>query len=267
MTITVEGEKEIGPIVREIGKVELEAPKYTSLSGTNESDFEFNVLIRNGTDEPVELDLGGRTPAGWNMSLMPSFKRDKQITSLSLDAGANETVTVQVKPASEEDPGTYGIEFAIRGEGVALSTIFEIAIIGSTGLIIGVPAGGLTAEVAAGDTAPVSILVSNSGSLLLSSVGLRSKAPETWETTFDPDVLTFLARDEIRDVVAHIQPPQNTASGDYRVTLVAASEGLTDSVDVLITVTQPGIGGWVVLGVGALLLMAIFGLFWRLGRR
>ena len=96
---------------------------------------------------------------------------------------------------------------------------------------------------------------------------MKSETPVGWQVSFEPPQLLVLKRDEVREVIAQIQPNANVLAGDYRVTLQVAAEGTVDSVDLFITVNRGSIWGWI--GV-AIAVLAAGGLSWlivTLGRR
>ena len=266
LTVTVEAEQ-ASRRFEPVGKVELDSPRFSALTGTNDNTFEFPIVLRNRTSDPVNLDLGALAPSGWNVGFAPAFTKGKRITSVSIEAGSGETVSVEVSPPSNSDPGRYRIQFTATGESVDLSTEFLVEVTGRSELRIGLPTGRLNAKAEAGDKTPVTIQVSNAGTVPFNIVSLINQAPEGWEVSFKPASVTSLGQGEVREVVAEVHPPENTIPGDYRITLVSVSGGVVDSVDMLVTVTQSTIWGWAGLGIVILVLSGLVGLFVWLGRR
>lgn len=249
------------------GQVELQAPEYTSLTGTQDSDFEFGVVVRNRTKDAVELDLSALAPAGWTVGFVPSFNPDKQIASVTVEAGASESITVQARPSANADPGRYGIQFTAIGEETQLSTGFEIQLTGFTQLQMGVPSGGRPIETNGESATPATVIVTNTGNLPVGKISLESETPVGWQVSFEPPQLLVLKRDEVREVIAQIQPNANVLAGDYRVTLQVAAEGTVDSVDLFITVNRGSIWGWIGVVIAVLAAGGLSWLIVTLGRR
>ena len=267
MRVTVLIDERRLALLQPTGRVELQAPKYTSLTGTQDSDFEFGVVIRNGTREVVDLDLGAVAPAGWTVGFVPSFDPDQLVASVTIEAGASESVTAQIRPTANADPGSYAVQFTAIGEEVQLSTGIRIELTGFAQLQIGLPTGGRPIEAAGGASAPAAIIVTSAGNLPIGNVTLDSRAPEGWDVSFEPSGLPVLNRDEVREVAVQIRPPEDAPAGDYRVTLQANAEGTSDSVDMFVTVTRRSIWSWLGLVVALVAIAGIAGLFVALGRR
>ena len=267
MLVTVLIDERRQALLQPTGNVELQAPRYTSLTGTQDSDFEFGVVIKNGTKEDVDLDLGAVAPAGWTVGFVPSFDPDQLVAALAIEAGTSESVTAQIRPTANTDPGSYGVQFTAIGEEVQLSTAIKIEIIGFSQLQIGLPSGGRPIEAAGGASAPAAIVVTSIGNLPIGNVALDSKAPEGWEVSFEPSRLPVLNRDEVREVDVQISPAADAPAGDYRVTLLASAEGTSHDVDLFVTVTRRSIWSWAGLVIALAAMAGVAGLFVALGRR
>ena len=267
MRVTVLVDERRLALLQPSGQVELQAPRYTSLTGTQDSDFEFGVVIKNGTREAVDLDLGAVAPAGWTVGFVPSFDPDQLVASVTIEPGATESVTAQIRPTANADPGSYGVQFTAIGEDVKLSTAIKIELTGFAQLQIGLPSGGRPIEAAGGAPAPAAIIVTSAGNLPIGNVTLDSKTPDGWEVTFQPSRLPVLNRDEVREVAVQINPAADATAGDYRVTLQASAEGTSDDVDLFVTVTRRSIWSWAGLIIALAAIAGIAGLFVALGRR
>ena len=252
------------------GILEMTAPRYSSLSGAADSDFEFNVSVKNGTEEAVDLDLDGKAPESWALEFVPAFgsqdAQEKKITSLSLEAGSSETIVVRVRPVRDETPGQYGIEFTATGGDRPLSAVFQVDIVGSTELQIVPQTGRLTAEAVPGQATAFNLLVANTGNEVISTIDLISRPPEGWRVEFAPPDLRFVGRGEQKEAQAVITPPEDAAAGDYLIVLIAHSEGVTDSLDLMVTVPEESVMGWIWAGIGLLILAGLAALTFRLRR-
>jgi uncharacterized membrane protein len=252
------------------GILEMAAPRYSSLSGSADSDFEFNFSLKNGTEETVVLDLGGRAPESWTLEFLPAFgsqdEEKKKITSLSLEEGSSETIVVRVRPLRDESPGQYGIEFTATGGDRPLSAVFQVEIVGSIELQVAPQTGRLTAEAVPGEATTYGLVVANIGNEVVSTIDLISRPPEGWLIEFSPPDLRFVGRDEQKEVQVLVTPPEDAAAGDYLVTLIAHSEGVTDSLDLMVTISEESVMGWVWAAIALIALVCLGVLTYRLRR-
>ena len=249
------------------GAVELEEPRYTSLTGPNDGEFAFNVVVRNRTLDPVNLDLGSIAPPGWRVNSRPAFAEGRRITSVSITPGAGETVTVDVEPPAGAFPGKYEVQFLVNGPNTALSTPLEVVLTGRNELSVNAPSGRLNAKAAAGQQTPITILVTNSGTIALNAVSLISQAPTGWEVSFEPPVVDTVEAGATQEVIAQLEPPSNAVPGDYGVSIVALSGLAGDSMELVVAVTQSTVWRWVGAALVILVLGGLTSLFIRLGKR
>ncbi len=249
------------------GAVELEEPRYTSLTGPNDGEFAFNVVIRNRTLDPVNLDLGSIAPPEWTVSSRPAFAEGRRITSVSITPGGGETVTVDVEPPAGALPGRYEVQFLVNGPNTALTTPLEVVLTGRNELSVNAPAGRLNARAAAGRRTPITILVTNSGTIPLTAVSLISQAPSGWEVAFEPPVVDTVEAGVTQEVIAQLEPPGNAVPGEYGVSIVALSGAAGDRMELVVTVTQSTVWRWVGAALVVLVLGGLTSLFIRLGKR
>ncbi len=266
-TVTIEPQEEAPQSLFPAGDIYLRPPRFSSLTGENDGVFEFSVGLINATEQPANFDLGAIAPQGWEVGFFPSFERDKRIISVSIDAGASATVTVVVAPASNADTGRYEVEFVASGSGRDLSTDLSIELTGARELRLKTPDGRLNAEAAPGEPTEMTVIVANTGGAPLEFVNLFGQASEGWVLELTPSTINFFEAGDEQEVKLRVQPTQDAIPGDYRMTIAAVGEGAADTVDVVVTVTQSTIWGWV--GLAAVLAVAagMVGLFLRLGRR
>ncbi len=265
--VTVEPQEETPQSLFPAGDIYLRPPRFSSLAGENDGVFEFGVGLLNSTEEPVNLDLGATAPLGWDVGFFPSFERDKRIISVSIDAGAAATVTVAVTPASNADTGRYDVEFIASGGERDLTTGLVIQLTGARELRLKTPDGRLNAAAAPGEPTEMTMIVANPGGAPLDLVNLFGQAPDGWELEVAPAALNLFEPGDEREVKLTVQPSQDAIPGDYRMTVAAVAEGAADTVDIVITVTQSTIWGWIGLAAVVVVMGSMVGLFLRLGRR
>lgn len=267
ITVTIEPEEVVPQSLFPPGQLFLQPPRFSSLTGGNDGVFEYSLGLRNLTEQRANLELTAVVPQGWNVGFFPSYERDKRIISVSIDAGAAATVTVVVTPASNAEPGRYDIEFTASGGEKDLTTDFVVDLTGARALRLGAPDGRLNTVGSPGGLAEMTMTVTNSGGAPLEFINVAGQAPDGWDLEFDPATLNFLEPGDVREVRLNIQTAQEAIPGDYRLTVAALGQGVGDQVDIVVTVTQSTIWGWVGLGGVVIVLGAMAGLFLRLGRR
>ena len=265
--VTVERQEEAPQSLFPAGDIYLRPPRFSSLTGENDGVFEFGVGLINATEEPANLDLGVTAPQGWDVGFFPSFERDKRVISVSIDAGASVTVTVVVTPASNADTGRYEVEFVASGGGRDLTTNLFIELTGAREVRLKTPDGRLNANAAPGEPTEMTMIVVNPGGAPLEFVNVFGQAPDGWELELTPATFNFFEAGGEQEVVLKIQPTQDAIPGDYRLSVAAVAEGASDTVDIVVTVTQSTIWGWVGLAAVLVVLAGMVGLFLRLGRR
>jgi len=95
-----------------------------------------------------------------------------------------------------------------------------------------------------------------------------STKPEGWEITYTPKEIDSLGAGLTQEVDVVITPPDKTIAGDYGITLRGlAEQGLSDTIELRVTVLTSTIWGWVGILIVVVVVAGLAVLFWRLGRR
>ena len=166
----------------------------------------------------------------------------------------------------DESPGQYGIEFTATGGDRPLSAVLQVEIVGSIEIQITSLTGRLTAEAVPGEATAFGLFVANTGNEVVSKVDLFSRPPEGWQIEFDPSDIRFVGRGEQQQVQVLVTPPEGKAEGDYLVILIAHSEGVSDSLDLMVTIPEEGVLGWIWAAVALLVLVGLAALTFRMRR-
>ena len=267
-SVTVDDQEEAPESLFPAGDLYLRPPRFSSLTGENDGIFEFSVGVINATEQPANLDLGATAPQGWDVGFFPSFERDKRIISVSVDAGASATVTVVgIAPPATPTRAAMKWSSSASGGGKDLTTGLFIELTGARELRLKTPDGRLNADAAPGEPTEMTMIVANTGGAPLDFVNIFGQASEGWELEITPSSLNFFEAGDEQELLLTVRPTQDAIPGDYRLSIAAVGEGASDTVDIVVTVTQSTIWGWV--GLVAVLLVAagMAGLFVRLGRR
>lgn len=246
------------------GEVTL-LPEFPALRGPSDATFSFTVEVTNQMAEEVQLELAASGPAGWRVDARPTA--ENQASTLTVESGATQRVTVEARPPVTVEAGDYEVVFQARGTGVDAEVPLAVRITGDVSLEISTPDQRLNASVTTGEPTVIPVLVVNTGTSPLNGVELRSTAPRNWEVGFEPEAISSLAAGEAVTVNATVTPATDALAGDYRVTFRASVDQAADSIEIRTTVEPSTVWGLIGVGVIALTLGGLAGVFHRFGRR
>ena len=240
-------------------------PEFPGLRGPADATFTFSVDVENQTAEAVQLELSATGPRGWRVEARPSA--ENQASTLTVESGSRQRVTVEANPPITVEAGDYEVIFRATGSGIDQELPLTVQITGDVALEISTPDQRLNSSVTAGEPTVIPIVVINSGTAPLSGVDLRATAPREWDVTFDPEQIASLAAGEVVTVNATVTPSSEALAGDYRVTFRASVDQAEDSIEFRTTVEPSTVWGLIGVGVIALTLGGLAGVFRHFGRR
>lgn len=246
------------------GTVGLKAD-FPALQGTSDQSFDFTLQLSNDTPQPLTFSLQASGPSGWQVSAHPTSQATA--ASVTVDAGANQGVTVTAKPPPDVATGDYPIALqAVSGDHTAQSQL-GVHITGRVEMQLTTPDQRLNTNANAGEAKGFAVSVVNSGTSPLTGVALSGTGPTDWKITFDPATLDQVDPAKAGAATANITPSADAIAGDYVVTLTAKTQDTTETLDIRVTVETSPV--WGIVGV-LLILLALGGLAWvfrRYGRR
>jgi len=240
--------------------------QYPVLSGSTNQTFKFGVDLKNETGNPLTTSLAAQAPPGWVIRIKPQFE-ETQISSIALKQEASETLSIEVQPPAQGEPGDYPVVVKSRSGPFTAEANLKVTLTGTYDLRMITPTGALNAAATAGTESQVDLLVANAGSAPLTNLAFISKKPERWEINFTPDKLDSLNPGEVREVKMAIKTPDRAVAGDYMVGVVANSPDTNKAVDLRVTVSTPTIWGWIGAIIVAVVVLGLGAVFVRLGRR
>jgi uncharacterized repeat protein (TIGR01451 family) len=238
--------------------------------GATTTSFRFEANLHNGTNDQISFNFQIDSPAGWTVTAQPSGST--QAVTAVVNAGSTSTIVVNATAPATAAAGTYPINVTAVGGPQPVQVQLSVVITGSYSMTLATSDSRLNADVDAGGTTSLTLVVTNTGTADLTNVKMASTPPSGWTVTF-PDLTsdtipTIPANNQV-SVTAQIQAPSNAVAGDYVVTLRGSSSdgNATDSIDIRTTVTTSALGG--LLGIAVLVLVAVglFLVFQRYGRR
>lgn len=246
------------------GAIQL-ATDFGKLSGTATSTFSYSLTLTNTGTQKQTFTLQGQGPDGWQVTVHPAS--NAQALTDTIDGGANDTLSVSATPPNSVAAGAYPIQVTVAGGGQTASANLEADVTGSPSVSMSTPNQVLNAQVTAGSTGTVSLVVTNTGSTPLQNVAVTASAPSGWTTTFAPTSIATLAPQAASTVTATIKPASDALSGDYDITFTVTAGTATANVDIRTTVQTSPLWGFIGLGLIALVIIGLGWVFRRYGRR
>ena len=129
--------------------------------------------------------------------------------------------------------------------------------------------GRLNTSATAGQVTTYQVPLVNTGSADLTNVALTATPPTGWTATWDTPTIDVIPVGGTATATVTITPASSAIAGDYIVTLTARADQVTDSqtIQVRTTVETSSIWGFVGIALIALVLIGLFLVFRRYGRR
>jgi uncharacterized membrane protein len=240
--------------------------QYPVLRGGADKPFEFKVDLVNQSDEDREFTLAARAPEGWEVTFQPAYEK-RQISGLRVKAGETRGLDIQVTPTRTARAGDYPILIAASAGPDQAVAELKVQITGNYRLTLGTPTGTLNAQATAGEESKVTLNVQNTGSGDLMNVSLSAQKPDGWEVWFQPESLDRIPAGGSREVVMSVKPSSRAIPGDYMVRVTASNPQVSEQVGIRVSVGTPTQWGLVGLGIIALSLGGLYGVFRRFSRR
>lgn len=242
------------------------ATAYPILQGPSDATFEFTLDVENKSDADRVVNLAAQAPRGWEVNFKPGYE-SKLISSLQINSNQSKTVTVEIKPPKDAQAGEYPVTVRASSGPAAVDKTLTVALTGIYKLEARTPTGILSTQAVTGKPTTVSLLVRNTGSAVNRNIELSAFKPENWEVKFEPEKIDALEPGAFKQVEAKITPAAQTLVGDYSVSLQARGEKASSNVEMRVTVNAPTVWGWVGVGLIAVVIGGMGGLFAWLGRR
>ena len=238
---------------------------FAKLSGTATSAFSYSLTLTNTGTQKQTFTLQAQGPDGWQVTVHPAS--NAQALTDTIDGGANDTLSVSATPPSSVAAGAFPLQVTVAGGGQTATANLEADVTGSPSVSLSTPNQVLNAQVTAGSTGTVSLVVTNTGSTPLQNVAVTASPPSGWTSTFAPTSIATLAPGEADTVTATIKPASDALSGDYDITFTVTAGTATATVDIRTTVQTSPVWGFIGLGLIALVIIGLGWVFRRYGRR
>jgi uncharacterized membrane protein len=244
----------------------------STLTGSSDSPFTFDLTLQNSSAEDQTVSAKATGPAGWTVDTKLS---QANAASILVKAGSSTTITVTATPPTDAPAGHTDIAVSVTAGTKTIPGTLGIDITGTFTLSLATPNDLISAHGPAGSGTTQQILVKNTGSGPLTNVKMTSTSPTNWKVTFDAadDTIPTIAPGDTATVTATITPTGEAVTGDYKVTISAASAAAADAGaargDLPMTFTVETSPFWLLAGFGLIvvILAALFYVFRTYGRR
>jgi uncharacterized membrane protein len=240
---------------------------YPVLRGQTDATFEFSLDVANKSDNDRVFNLAAQVPDKWEVSFKPGYE-SKQISSLRIRGNSSQTVAVSVSPPRDATAGEYPVLVRVSSGESKAEAKLNVVLTGIYKLDAATASGLLSADAVRGQPTTVSLAIKNTGSAVNRNISLSSFKPENWKVEFKPEKIEALDPGALKQVDATITPSADALVGDYSVGLsVDGEKGSSKTVEMRVTVKAPTAWGWIGVGLIALVIGGMGGLFAWLGRR
>jgi uncharacterized membrane protein len=233
--------------------------------GDSSVTFQFNLRLTNDTSQEITFGLTGQGPEGWTVEVSPSGQT--QAATAVVGAGESQNIRADVTPARFAEAGQYLIKVIASDGTRGAEADLGVELTGSYDLTLTSADQRLNVAVTAGSPTAFAVVVANTGTAPLEAVNLTASAPTGWEVTFDTPTIDSVAVGQTATANAQITPAGNAVAGDYQITFTARNDQVSETMQVRATVETSTVWLFVGIGVIALVLVGLFLVFRRYGRR
>ncbi len=252
--------------------------EYPSLKQPAGENFEFIIEVKNQADKARVFDLLAEIPYGWGAYCTPRWEEEKRISALKVDSKGSEWVRFVLVPPPNVTKGEYPVAFQVQTGKEKASIDLKAIVIGTYKLRLGTEAEVLgtgetrNIKAIAGKEKRFVLYLWNEGSAPISDVNFYSTKPKDWEVSFEPKKIptlkpTILKSPNLQKVMVTIKPKAKAIPGDYLVSLTALGKEDKGTMELRVTVGKPVTWGWIGIGIVLAVVIALIGVFIKLGRR
>lgn len=244
-------------------KTELTSEQ-TNMEGDSDSTFSYEVEVTNRTAAEQHYSLQAKAPEGWQVK----FEVDgNNVTSVTVPSNESKSVSVDVTPSELVEKGTYEIPIIASSGNTQSDLVLEAVITGTYDIELTTPDGRLSTDINAGKDRTLTLQVKNTGTSPLSDISLSSNTPSNWDVEFSPSKIGTLEAGQTETVKATITASDNAIAGDYVVEMTASSPEVSSTAQFRVSVKTSFMWGWIGIGIIVLVLVGIFFLVKKYGRR
>lgn len=258
-------ELEVTVSAEEVGESTFTS-EYPEQQGATGSTFSFDTTIVNNRATAQTYSLSAQTPEGWQASFTPSGE-SAAVTSLPVEAGASQGVTVTITPPENVEKGDYEISCSAVSSNDTLKAELAVSITGTYSLAVSTPDQRLSFDAYANKQASVTLSITNTGNVDLENINLTSSAPTDWDVTFSESTIDTLEAGATKEVTAYVTPTKDAITGDYVTSITASNSDTAAGADFRVSVKTPTTWGFAAAAIIVVLVCALAAIFKKYGRR
>lgn len=241
-------------------------PELPALRGSARSTFSFKIRVKNEGEDDGLFNLAAKVPNGFHVRFKKGYGSE-EITSIPINAGSTETVTMEVIPSRSVSAGQYEAGFEISGEGLTGTADLKLDVTGEPQVAIVGPQERLSGEAVAGKETTFTFTLVNTGSAPATDIEMTATQPTGWNVEFEPKEVAQIAPNSTAQVNVKITPSEQAITGDYMVNIRAANNDISQDVQFRVTVKTSTMWGAAGLGIIAIAALVLGGAVMRYGRR
>jgi len=241
-------------------------PELPALRGSARSTFSFKIRVKNEGEEDGLFNLAAKVPDGFHVRFKKGYGSE-EITSIPINAGSTETVTMEVIPSRSVSAGQYEAGFEISGEGLTGTADLKLDVTGEPQVAIVGPQERLSGEAVAGKETTFTFTLVNTGTAPATDIEMTATQPTGWNVEFEPKEVAQIAPNSTAQVNVKITPSEQAITGDYMVNIRAANNDISQDVQFRVTVKTSTMWGAAGLGIIAIAALVLGGAVMRYGRR
>jgi len=235
-----------------------------NLEETSKQPFRYTTSLHNGSGQARTYELEALAPEGWNTTFQAE---GSEVTSLRIDSGKTENISVEVNASPVVKPGKYNILVTAFSAGDTLSLELEAVVKGTYDVELTTPTGLLSDDVTEGSGKVLQLIIKNTGTLPLEGLTLSDESPAKWTVTFDPAKVDRLDPGKTQQVNATLNVPDKTIAGDYITKFTVRNNSANANTTFRMTVTTSLLSGWIGILIIVLALGLVYYLIRKYGRR
>ena len=236
----------------------------SNMQGNVNTPFTFSANIKNRSTDKQHYAFVANAPRGWTVTFKANYQ---PVTAVDVDANNTTPISIEIKAPEKTEAGKYKIP--VRAEsGSSFSDLdLEVVITGSFSIEMTTPTGLVSADLTAGESKQIELVISNNGSSNLSDIKPEAAAPVSWSVTFDPKKVDLLRPGKTARVYATIKADKKAIPGDYVTNIEAKTPEVSSKLSFRISVETPMLWGWLGVLITLVALGSVYYLFRKYGRR